>query len=142
MLQTVNNRFNVCFRSIVLPFMLLTILVTNTSSNYATMRAYAEVKLLGFIGFPIVSIATLAMLKDTLFPSYKMSDMSKRLIGKVRTSPRILGIVYTIECWGRAIFLCQANHGVNIYPNNCRQRYHPLPHVLEFTFFSFFYRGF
>jgi len=83
-LQTLNNRFNLCFHSVILPFTLLTLLLINVLSNYASVRLHGEVKFPGSLGFPLTSMATLLIVLDTLPTSYTIYYASEKLIRTTR----------------------------------------------------------
>ena len=80
LLQVIHNGFKCCYYSIVLPFMFLTLLIINVISNYATMCMYYQVKLPGYLGFPLTSAGTMMILLDTIPSSYNIYVNSERLI--------------------------------------------------------------
>jgi len=83
-LQIVNIQFNVCFHSIVMPFIFFTVGSINILGTYATIRLYDEVSMPGYLGFPLVSLATAFIILDTFPASYQIYKESENLIRKTR----------------------------------------------------------
>jgi hypothetical protein len=85
MLQTLNIYFNSCYKSIILPFTVLALLLINVISDYATIRLFHEVKMPAFLGFPMASLGATLIVVDTFPTSYRMYEASEQLVAITKT---------------------------------------------------------
>ena len=86
MLQTLNTQFNTCFRTLIMPFIFLTLFLINIISNYASIRLFHEIKMPVFLAFPLTSLATMFIMRDTFPTSYRVYEASQLLISSTMES--------------------------------------------------------
>ena len=80
MLQILNLKFNICYRSLVMPFLILLLMAINVLSDFATIRLFGEP---GFIGFPMTGLATGIIILDVIPASYKIIEGSEVLFSSI-----------------------------------------------------------
>jgi hypothetical protein len=86
MLQALNVQFNCCFKTLIMPFIFITLLLVNVISNYATVRLFHEVKMPAFLGFPMTCFGTTIIIADTFPTSYRMYEASEQLVAITKKS--------------------------------------------------------
>jgi len=84
MLQVLNAQFSFCCKTFYLPLFFLTLTVVYMLGSYATIRLFHEVKMPGFLGFPLATLAVILIILEIIPMAYKMRKASFDLLRSMR----------------------------------------------------------